>query len=53
MHTVTCQTDGCANAGIPVDLNLSWEDDGTTYTADQVVCGVCGEQITDVREAGT
>lgn len=40
--TVTCRTDECGNAGHPITLTL--DDD-----VDDVVCGVCGVPITDVR----
>jgi hypothetical protein len=49
--TVTCRTEGCANADIPIDLTLTYVDDGTgeTRTVDSVACGVCGQPIEDVR----
>lgn len=48
--SATCHTDGCANADIPLDLYLSWEDDDTGQTeyVSAVMCGVCGQEITDV-----
>lgn len=37
-RTVTCRTEGCENADIPIVLEV-----------DQLVmCGVCGEFITDI-----
>lgn len=54
MTAVTCHTAGCSNAGIPIDLTLSWvDDDGNTQTVDAVACGVCGQEITDYARAGT
>lgn len=40
VHTVTCRTDGCGNSNIGIDL------DDPTY---EVMCGACGEPITDVH----
>lgn len=49
MATVTCHTEGCANAGAPIDLPLTFlDDDGEEQTMD-AVCGVCGVPITDVQ----
>lgn len=49
MTAVTCHTEGCLNAEIPIDLDLTWEDDeGETHNVDAVVCGVCGQPITDI-----
>ncbi len=48
--TVTCHTEGCANAGAPIELNLwamNW-DTGEETPIEDVFCGVCGERITDV-----
>lgn len=40
-RTVTCHTDGCVNEGIPV-----------TFTClPLVICGGCGNQITDITPA--
>ncbi|QFP94275.1 hypothetical protein QDW47_gp20 [Microbacterium phage AnnaLie] len=39
---VTCHTDGCENAGIPI-LILATQDPPL------VVCGPCGAQITDLQ----
>lgn len=36
-ETVTCHTEGCDNAGIPIDI----------LAAEHVVCGVCSQPITD------
>lgn len=40
--TATCDTDGCDNAGQAIEMG--W--DGTPLGA--VVCGVCGQAITDL-----
>lgn len=47
MTIVTCNTDGCANAGHPIDLNLTYTDDetGEIVYVDAVQCGVCGQPI--------
>ena len=53
MALVTCHTEGCGNAGIAIDLPLTYLDDetGETVTVDSVACGVCGQPITDTRVA--
>lgn len=48
MTTATCRTDGCDNGGIPLDVVTSWDDDEGTHYVGAVVCGVCGQQITDL-----
>jgi hypothetical protein len=50
-HTVTCHTEGCGNADAAIELELGYTDpmSGDFYPVDSVVCGVCGEQITDVE----
>lgn len=40
--TVTCETDGCANAGHAIPLHVADEPNPA------VVCGVCGQPITDI-----
>lgn len=51
MTTVTCHTEGCANAGIPLDVSLSWTDDaGDAHTVTEVICGPCGNPITDIAD---
>lgn len=52
MTLVTCHTADCLNSGAPIDLNLSYvdTDTGETKTVDSVVCGVCGQPITDITE---
>lgn len=41
--TLTCTTEGCGNAGVPITLTVP-----DTVTAAQ--CGACGEPITMGRE---
>jgi YgiT-type zinc finger domain-containing protein len=48
MATVTCHTEGCENANVAIDVTTEWTDeDGETQHVDDVVCGVCGQPITD------
>lgn len=44
----TCETDGCANAGIPLRVQIGGELDGEPWTASAVSCGVCGQEITNI-----
>ena len=46
MAKLTCHTTGCSNAGIPIDLDIV--DPETGQPVDVVVCGACGQSITDV-----
>ena len=49
MTTATCHTEGCGNEGIGLDVTTEWtDDDGATQTVSLVVCGVCGQEITDL-----
>lgn len=49
MDTVTCRNPDCVNADRPVPMLLSWVDiEGATRSVDAVMCGACGEQISDV-----
>ena len=53
MSVATCHTAGCENDGIPVDvgdLTYTDEETGEEYPM-TVVCGPCGNPITDVSEA--
>lgn len=52
MAYVTCHTPGCANAGIHIEVELTYKDwdTGEIERIDQVVCGVCSKPITDVQE---
>lgn len=49
MATVTCHTAGCGNQDMALELDLTFtDDDGQPAMIEWVVCGVCGQQITDV-----
>ena len=49
MATVTCRTEECPNQGAGIELVLTYEDEeGATVAVDAVVCGVCGQPITDI-----
>jgi hypothetical protein len=49
MTAVTCQTEGCTNEGVPIEVDLTWVDeDGETHEIETVVCGPCGRQITEI-----
>lgn len=52
MSVVTCHTEGCENADIPIEMALSYVDfdTGETVTVDAVACGACGQPITDIKE---
>jgi hypothetical protein len=50
MSTVTCRTDECENNGIPIQLELTARDDeGRVQQITTVICGVCGQLITDIE----
>lgn len=52
MTLVTCSTDGCGNAGVAIDVALTTLDEnGDPQPVDAVICGACGKQITDIKEA--
>lgn len=46
--TATCHTDGCGNAGHAIGLSVIDQPGGPSVT-----CGVCGQPITDLAEAGS
>lgn len=47
--TVTCRTEGCMCEGAAVSVPVSWVDDeGQDQPIDYVVCGACGQTISDV-----
>lgn len=51
MATVTCHTPGCPKDGEPVpDVVTTYVDDetGETREVDSVICGACGQPITEV-----
>jgi hypothetical protein len=43
-YTLTCHTEGCGNADIPISLDMP---EGCA-----AMCGVCGQPITDVTPEG-
>lgn len=43
--TVTCHTDGCINAGVPIPVEYD-----PAYGDWSAICGPCGQQIDDVVE---
>jgi len=47
-YVVTCHTEGCENAGVPMPVAWDADIDGPEVRA---VCGVCGEPITDTAAA--
>ena len=51
MATATCHTEGCDNAGIALPNVATVVDiDGEPYPVSVVICGVCGQEITDVAD---
>lgn len=49
---VTCHTPGCENDGITIPLDVPIVDDAPV-SIDVVLCGVCGQTITDVTTPET
>lgn len=51
--TATCMTDGCSKFGEPIDVDTTQTDleTGAPITVTSVVCGGCGQQITDTQGA--
>jgi hypothetical protein len=51
--TVTCHTDGCGNEGIPLTIATEGPDPetGEVVKVDNVICGVCRQEITDIVAA--
>lgn len=50
MSTVTCHTEGCGNAEQPIEIELTYRDDNNVVVqVTHVVCGVCGNPITDIQ----
>jgi hypothetical protein len=51
MSIVTCHTENCGNAEIAIDIgDLTYRDDeGRIQQITTVVCGVCGQPITDIE----
>ena len=51
MATATCHTEGCPNAGHPIEIELTFIDfDGNEQSVGGVTCGPCGQPITDITE---
>lgn len=50
--TVTCHTSGCAVAGVAVEGVPITADspEGENVRVGIVICGVCGQEITDIVE---
>lgn len=48
MTTATCHTDGCENAGHAIGLDFLPDDEEPVA----VVCGACGNPISDVSHDG-
>lgn len=46
MQYATCHTDGCHNSGHAVPLDFI----DPANPPDVIVCGACGQTITDVRD---
>jgi len=51
VSVVTCHTDGCAANGDPREMDLLLEVDGDFVQIHVVMCGACGQQITDIADA--
>lgn len=51
MAIVTCHTEGCRSADVPVSVatTVTDEETGEERSVDGVVCGACGNPITDVE----
>jgi hypothetical protein len=55
VSTVTCHTEGCINDGLPIEMELTYQyedENGNTQTGTvgTVVCGPCGQPITDISD---
>lgn len=50
MSALTCHTAGCPNQDLPIEMGLTVvdPDTGALVYVDSVVCGACGQPITDV-----
>lgn len=50
MAILTCHTPGCANVDKPLELEITHLDDaGNQVEVDTVLCGPCGQSITDIQ----
>lgn len=51
MPIVTCHTQGCGNAEAPIDVPTPTDPEtGEPLANWSVECGVCGKDITDIKE---
>lgn len=51
MASATCHTADCPSENVTIDpVTLYVETDEGTVRVDSVVCGACGQPITDIRE---
>lgn len=51
VSTVICHTKDCENEGVPIELELGYtDDDGAVHETATVICGPCGNPITDIAE---
>ncbi|GAB7005794.1 hypothetical protein JCM18899A_32670 [Nocardioides sp. AN3] len=52
MAIVTCHTEGCSSSSRAIELPLTYpdQDTGENKTVDTVMCGACGQQITDIQD---
>lgn len=48
MAWLTCHTQGCGNEGVPIELDII--DPETGEPVSSVLCGPCGQPITDVSD---
>lgn len=53
MYTVICHTLTCSNREVPIVMQLTYADPdtGEEVTVSGVICGACGNPITDVTPA--
>lgn len=49
MVAVTCRTEGCTDKGIEKPADNRPDPEGAAPSA--VICGACGQQITDISPA--
>lgn len=47
MAVLTCHTEGCDNADVPIEYDLTDPDTGQQMPA---YCGPCGNRIEDITE---
>lgn len=51
MLTITCETEGCQNAGVEIEVQASFIDPmtGEEVEATSFICGPCEQPITNTR----